>query len=690
MKMNYCKLVDSVVVPFMVGIELSENDAVKRSLGESLKLERINRNHFSRGTTAWILALAVVTAMTVGVQCSAATVYVSQTSTNPSPPYATPDTAAQTIQPAVDAANDGDTVLVEPGQYDLTNQVTITKGITLRSTMGAGQTFVNAEVGNYGEIADFGLWVSNSTAVVDGLTVQSAGFNSSRGIFLVGGTVQNCVFADSLVRWTGTAVYMVGGILRNSVVTNYRRFSDGGSSSAIYCSGGGLVTDCQVLGGAGSMEFGIGVYLVNSQLRNCLFSGTPFGPTRGVALAAYGSTILNCTITHNYSQTQGGGAYLDSCLMDQCIVSNNFCADHRPGNGGGGIFETNSVIRDSLIVDNLAGNGDADGPPGFGGGVYMQGGALINCTVTGNRVFSCFDSFLTNVTAQGAGVYVESGGLTNCIVYGNFFFGCTNSESEWFNAGPGIFDHCCTTPNPDGVGNIVQNPQFVDPANGNYHLATNSPCIAAGVVQPWMTNALDLEGSPRTINGVVDMGAYQNPFATAPQLVMANFLANPNSGQAPLTVQFTGQSAGPVTRWDWNFGDGVFNLVQNPSHTYTNAGSYMTTLTVSGISGQTDSATQIITVTNAPPAKQIETLIGMLNLLIQAGALNKGDGNTLLASLKAAANSINDGKLATACNQVGAFVGHVQTLVRRSKLTQAQGQSLTNAANQLRAALDCR
>src|SRR5262249_26581659 len=41
---------------------------------------------------------------------------------------------------------------------------------------------------------------------------------------------------------------------------------------------------------------------------------------------------------------------------------------------------------------------------------------------------------------------------------------------------------------------------------------------------------------------------------------------------------------------------------QNPSHTYNSAGSFTATLTVTGSNGQSSSANQTITVTNAPPS----------------------------------------------------------------------------------------
>jgi len=433
--------------------------------------------------------------------------------------------------------------------------------------------------------------------------------------------------------------------------------------------------------------------LVDGRLENSIVlgAGGALEQTYGAAVYALSSRVVGCTITSNLSSVSGAGAYLDSCLMDRCVVADNWCASTgTPGIGGGGVFETNSTIRDSLIVSNSVGGGTDAGPPGFGGGVYMRGGALVNCTVSENRALNCVNpAFPFPEPAHGSGVYVESGGLTNCIIYSNFFYGCTNSENEWFNAGAGVFDHCCTTPDPGGVGNIILEPQFLDPTNGNFHLASNSPCIAAGAVQPWMIGAFDLDGNPRTTNGVVDMGAYQSPFAKPPPPPTANFSANPASGNAPLTVQFTDESTGAITSWNWDFGDGSADSpAQNPSHTYTNAGDYTVTLTVTG-SGGSGSNSLPIHVTAQTPQQQIAALASGVMALFRQRALNRGQENILLARLRAAENNISEGRDATACYEVGVFIKLVQAEVKRGALTQTEGRSLIEAAYNLRAALGC-
>ncbi|MCC4771150.1 PKD domain-containing protein [Methanosarcina sp. DH2] len=62
--------------------------------------------------------------------------------------------------------------------------------------------------------------------------------------------------------------------------------------------------------------------------------------------------------------------------------------------------------------------------------------------------------------------------------------------------------------------------------------------------------------------------------------ISADFLASQVSGEAPLTIQFTDASTGPVTSWLWEFGDGSTSSDKDPSHTYSGAGIYDVALTV--------------------------------------------------------------------------------------------------------------
>jgi hypothetical protein len=518
----------------------------------------IKRENCNRRIWAWSHALAAATAIFVASQSSAATLYVSVNSTNPVPPYATPATAAENIQDAVNAATNGDTVLVEPGQYHLTRQVTITQAITLRSTLGTSQTFLTPLNPTWC------LWISNSVAVIDGFTTQNRGGTSlnAGGVFLVGGTVQNCAFTNFLVDGPGpgNSVTMIGGILSNSVVS-FHRIPPEFYPTAVSCTGGGLVTHCQLLiSGAGQ---GVGIYLENSQMRNSVVLGTheECGTCdSGQAVSALGSTITDCTIANNWSVHSGGGAYLNSCLMDRCVLAYNTSTAN-----GGGIFEADSTIRDSLIVSNSAAIYQPGAPSGLGGGVYMQRGALVNCTVSED---SAADS--DEGPGQGGGVYVESGGITNSIIYFNY----ATAGGNWTNAATGVFDHSCTTPNPGGAGNIVQDPQFVAPTD--FHLAANSPCIAAGVVQDWMGNAQDLDGNPRTVNGTVDMGAYESQ-AMLQSLAVPVKIVNPrldyNGGfifsfrqqrNRTYTVQYTYSLTPPVWQTLTNMaGDGTTMYLTN-------------------------------------------------------------------------------------------------------------------------------
>jgi hypothetical protein len=62
----------------------------------------------------------------------------------------------------------------------------------------------------------------------------------------------------------------------------------------------------------------------------------------------------------------------------------------------------------------------------------------------------------------------------------------------------------------------------------------------------------------------------------------SDFTATRLSGKAPLSVGFLDLSAGQITSWSWDFGDGSTSAQQFPTHVYTRAGTFEVELTVTG------------------------------------------------------------------------------------------------------------
>ena len=82
---------------------------------------------------------------------------------------------------------------------------------------------------------------------------------------------------------------------------------------------------------------------------------------------------------------------------------------------------------------------------------------------------------------------------------------------------------------------------------------------------------------------------------------MAAFTSTPTSGNVPLYVNFTDLSTSSPASWQWYFGDGGTSTQQNPTHTYSNEGSYAVSLTVSNTYGfDTEIKLNYITVSGVP------------------------------------------------------------------------------------------
>jgi PKD repeat protein len=108
---------------------------------------------------------------------------------------------------------------------------------------------------------------------------------------------------------------------------------------------------------------------------------------------------------------------------------------------------------------------------------------------------------------------------------------------------------------------------------------------------------------------------------------VSQFTASPTSGTAPLTVQFTDQSTGTVSTYGWDFNnDGTIDsTTRSPSFTYSAAGTYTVSHTVTGAGGSdSEVKTSYITVssgstpTSAPVSQfTASTTSGTAPLIVQ-------------------------------------------------------------------------
>jgi hypothetical protein len=125
--------------------------------------------------------------------------------------------------------------------------------------------------------------------------------------------------------------------------------------------------------------------------------------------------------------------------------------------------------------------------------------------------------------------------------------------------------------------------------NGNWSLDLfDTVGLDTGSLQCWSLT-IATNGSPCAGNGGVGC------------TLATTCTATPDTGNAPLLVNFDASPAGGggSFTYSWDFGDGFTGNIKNPSHTYTNAGSYTATVTVKDLltMGQpTITCSKIITV----------------------------------------------------------------------------------------------
>ena len=379
-----------------------------------------------------------------------------------------------TIQAGINAASNGDIVLVAPGTYK-ENINFSGKAITLKSSGGARVTIIDG-----GGIAPVLTFSSNETSssVLNGFTLQngSATFNSQYeggGIFIA--------FASPTIK--------------NNIIQNNTA-----------CAGGG----------------GIGVYfgsplIQGNTIKSNSQSGCSGGGGGGIEAGGASTVqIIGNIIQNNSWGGSGGGVFLNA--VGAALIKNNVIT----GNVGGGIAMFNDVSGTAIVQNLISGNTSTGGS-----GVYWSNppAVLVNNTIVdgpasgGSTVAT--DDFGTPVTVAN-NIIVAIHGATNALSCGfTDLIASTFYNNDIFSANGPAYGGLCT--DQSGMrGNISTNPRFV--GINNSRLKAGSPAIDVGNNSAPDLPSTDIAGSPRIINGnngttaIVDIGAYEFvPVVLAPK-----------------------------------------------------------------------------------------------------------------------------------------------------------------------------
>ena len=378
-----------------------------------------------------------------------------------------------TIQEAVDAAFEGQVIIIRPGTYTGDGNRDIDfkgKAITIMSENGPETCIIDCQGTEDDHHRGFYFHSDEtSSSVVEGLTITNGYHDEGGAIYCTGDSdpiIRNCVFGNNTAASKGGAFY-----------------NDDSNPIIITC------------------QF------------NNNYVGVPDANTgEGGAIYNAGSSpqIISAVFANNFAQNSGGAIYNGSTEVCKPDPGTTICTQWSPG--------LPRICLNWITLPCIP-------PPCY---QICVGFAPIDplhpnlsictqwITICPPCPPICHDqrslpilrncTFVGNTSTNGFALDLDENNsitLQNCILWENSPEQVSNSERvnvSYSNLQGGF----------DGEGNINDDPLFVDPDNGNYRLQANSPCINAGdpniLIGQYET---DLDGNPRIVDGRIDMGAYE-------------------------------------------------------------------------------------------------------------------------------------------------------------------------------------
>jgi hypothetical protein len=349
-----------------------------------------------------------------------------------------------TIQSAVDAAIDGDEIVVAPGIYTSSGLHVVDmlgKAIVLRSSDGPERTIIdggNTRIGRRGIICQNGETVQTS---IEGFTIRNCAaswydWNDNGEVdyweFFGGGlwnrdgsspSIQNCWFINNVAEY--------GGGICN--------FDEGSNAN------NPRVVDCIFQNNTAGEGVGGGVYSYASSptVSGCTFINNSAGYGGGmINMNGSDADVTSCSFTDNTASADGGGVYNDSSMptMSGCTFTNNHADDD-----GGAVFNADPSSSQNIPSFNqciFTGNHAAN-----------EGGGMHNFSVS-PVIEDC--EFSNNAAGDGGGILSWNGStprIADTPFCGN---APTDIDGDWIDEGGNTFDDACgpCAADLDGSGHV--------------------------------------------------------------------------------------------------------------------------------------------------------------------------------------------------------------------------------------------
>jgi hypothetical protein len=469
--------------------------------------------------------------------------YVDKTQGNDQNDGLTLATAWKTIQKSFDAAVAGSTVMIKGGTYF--EQLTV----RVNGTAGNPVTFTNY---NNEQVIIDGSKNSGSTIITitdrkflvfSNLTVQNITKNNAVGVLISAsknGGAGDLTFRNVAIKsinWTSNPatipnsnqnsqpfiVYGYGTAQANAVtnlVIDSCEFANNvtGFSESLSLDGnidGFTITNNKVHDNSNIGIAAIGHYGVSSnsqvdQTRNGLIRGNLCYNNRADYATSAGIYVdggKDIKIERNITYQNGYGievGHEENGTASNIIVTNNLIyLNEVTGIAIGGYDSgtsgqvTNSVFRNNTLFKNNTNN---DGSGEF----YIT--KASNCTI-GNNVFYTNNQ---NTLFSLENISPQSGNIIDYNVWYTQGGNASDIWINWRNTGYDTFADYRSKTGQDAHSSF-KDPLFISVGTiPDLHVKTGSPCLRTGNPS-WITDASekDLDGKPRVVNGLVDIGAYQ-------------------------------------------------------------------------------------------------------------------------------------------------------------------------------------